>query len=127
MYTTLQHLNTPPHGNDCSLFSTHTGHRDLPELSIYLCSSTMSHHCSKGFTFSHCSVHSEHFPKVCCSQNQCTVLYHLVLVSSCRLHIQAFLFNPCPLCHHLPHLYHHLQSGQELSCQNINGKDIIFQ
>ena len=52
MYTALPHLNTPPHGKDCSLFSTHTGHRDLLQLLIYLCYSTMSHQCSKGFAFS---------------------------------------------------------------------------
>ena len=131
MYTALPHLDTPAHGKDCSLFSTHTGHRDLLQLSIYLCYSTMSHQCSKGFAFSHCSVHSGHFLKVCCSQNCCTAGHHLALVSSCKLHILAFLFNLCPLCHHLPHLHHHhLQSGQQLLCQNIHiqqEEDLIFQ
>ena len=126
--TALSHLNTPPHGKDCSLFSTYTGHRDLLQLSIYLCYSTMSHQCSKGFTFSHCSAHSGHFLKVCCSQNHCTARYHLALVSSCRLHIPACLFNLCPLCHHLPHLHHHyLQSGQQLSCQNIHIKQKAWE
>ena len=36
-----------------------------------------------------------------------TISYHLVLVSSCRLHILVFLFNPYPQFYHLPHLHHH--------------------
>ena len=50
-----------------------------------------------------------------------TISYHLVLVSSCRLHILVFLFNPYPQFYHLPHLYHHhLQFEQQLSYQNIH-------
>ena len=134
MYTALSHLNTAPHGKDCSLFSTHTCHRDLLQLSTYLCYSTMSHQCSKDFTFSHCSVHSRHFLKVCwvcCSQNCCAAQYHLALVSSCRLHIPAFLFNLCPLCHHVPHLHHHHLGNNfhvKIFISNRrNGKHIIFQ